>query len=983
MSHFDIEFHNISVRNFLSYGNATTILDISKPGTTLIVGQDLDNTGNGQVANGVGKSLSVDSLIKTPTGWMRMGDAHVGDIVQAYDGTFVPIIGVYPQGKLLTYKVAFSDGRTVDASADHLWQVQSHRWSANRRSNTPRVLNTLEIKKFVDEANKKKKAWYNISVPTAMHPILPAAELPIHPYLLGCLLGDGNMSSNALVLTSADQAIVNRCNQILMEHHDQKLHRLGGGKYNNGYDWHCVNHISSRKHNKNSVLRVLKRIGLHGCTSTTKFIPQVYLDNANEEQKLQLLAGLLDTDGTVGKTKNVSFCSTSKQLAEGVQYIIRSLGGKATISLRHPYFYRDGVKVAGQVAYNVSIQYKSPRSLFTLDRKLDRLSDGLSQYADAGLRIVSIEPHIEQDCQCIAIDHESHLYVTNDFVVTHNTSILQAVVYACYGRAITDIQVDNLINNINKKNMEVTLDFTMGSKCYRIIRARKMKSGPSGNYVRFYHKEGHDFDFTDDDDTSKGHHSRDTDQDIERVLGMKFDLFSRIVVFSAMNEAFFKMPVRSHGTSKKANQTDFIEELFGLTEISQKAEDLQKQQSDTQKIIGDLQVKLEYAEREYKSHDNMIVSTKKRVDNWETNRISDLEDLEERLNTLQGIDIDKELALHEQISELQLKLKTAKSNLSDVEAGLRASAKIIKKNESEISVLKSSKCPYCEQAFTDNEHKIAECTTHVHEAVSEQSTMEDEWDVLTAEIDGLNAEIYVLDAQVSVRNPKTLATARTDSETIKQKIGDLRVAVNPYAEPLDELLSIQLQPVDYTEMNKMTLLLEHQKFLMKLLTKRDSFVRKALLNKNLPYLNSKLQQNLADLGLTHKVEFTHELTAKISQFGRELDFGNLSNGQQARVNIALSFAFRDVLQAMHNRVNICMLDEVLDVGLDAVGVQSAAKMIRRKARDEKLSLYIISHRDEIDSFFDKTLTVQMNKGFSYILPDEDEANDQSITNKDV
>lgn len=563
------------------------------------------------------------------------------------------------------------------------------------------------------------------------------------------------------------------------------------------------------------------------------------------------------------------------------------------------------------------------------------------------------------------------------------TSILQAIVYACYGRAITDIQVDNLINNINKKNMEVTLDFTMGSKCYRIIRARKMKSGPSGNYVRFYHKEGHDFDFTDDDDTSKGHHSRDTDLDIERVLGMKFDLFSRIVVFSAMNEAFFKMPVRSHGTSKKANQTDFIEELFGLTEISQKAEDLQKQQADTQKSINELQIRLEYAEREYKSHDNMIVSTQKRVDNWEVTRVSDLEDLADRLTELSGIDVDAELALHEQIAELNKKLKVAKSNISDVEAGLRASAKIIKKNEGEIAVLKSSKCPYCEQAFTDNEHKIEECTTHVHEAVSEQTTLEDEWDILTAEIDGLNAEIYVLDAQVTVRNPAKLATARTDVEKIKQKIADLEVAVNPYAEPLDELMSIKLQPVDYTEMNKMTLLLEHQKFLMKLLTKRDSFVRKALLNKNLPYLNAKLQQNLADLGLTHKVEFTHELTAKISQFGRELDFGNLSNGQQARVNIALSFAFRDVLQAMHNRVNICMLDEVLDVGLDAVGVQSAAKMIKRKARDEKLSLYIISHRDEIDSFFDKTLVVQMNKGFSYILPEEDEEYDQSITTPNV
>jgi len=127
-----------------------------------------------------------------------------------------------------------------------------------------------------------------------------------------------------------------------------------------------------------------------------------------------------------------------------------------------------------------------------------------------------------------------------------------------------------------------------------------------------------------------------------------------------------------------------------------------------------------------------------------------------------------------------------------------------------------------------------------------------------------------------------------------------------------------------------------------------------------------LQKYLSDLDLPHQVEFTHEMTASISRFGHPMDFGNLSNGQRARVNLALSFAFRDVLQSMHEFVNICMLDEVLDVGLDAVGVQAAARMLKRKARDEKLALYIISHRDEIDSAFDRKMIVQMEGGFSSI-----------------
>ena len=169
-----------------------------------------------------------------------------------------------------------------------------------------------------------------------------------------------------------------------------------------------------------------------------------------------------------------------------------------------------------------------------------------------------------------------------------------------------------------------------------------------------------------------------------------------------------------------------------------------------------------------------------------------------------------------------------------------------------------------------------------------------------------------------------------------------------------------------SKINELKELLDHQKFLLKLLTKKDSFVRKALLTKNIPFLNQRLSGYLSDLGLPHTVEFTHEMTANISQFGRPLDFGNLSNGQRARVNLALSFAFRDVLQSIHGRINVCMLDEVLDVGLDVVGIQNAAKMLKQKSRDENVAMYIISHRDEVDNAFDRTMTIQLSKGFSYV-----------------
>jgi len=211
-----------------------------------------------------------------------------------------------------------------------------------------------------------------------------------------------------------------------------------------------------------------------------------------------------------------------------------------------------------------------------------------------------------------------------------------------------------------------------------------------------------------------------------------------------------------------------------------------------------------------------------------------------------------------------------------------------------------------------------------------------------------------------------LLQIKSQSDTIEAHLETAKTAANPHIESWNELTNTVLEVIDYEEINKINRELEHQKLLLKLLTKRDSFVRKELLNKSIPYLNSRLQYYLSELGLRHKVEFTHEMTANISQFGRSLDFGNLSAGQRARVNLALSLAFSDVLQQLHAKINIQMLDEVLDIGLDAIGIQLAAKLLKKIAKDEGTSMYIISHRDEVDGIFDHKMVIQMIKGFSYI-----------------
>jgi ABC-type multidrug transport system ATPase subunit len=160
--------------------------------------------------------------------------------------------------------------------------------------------------------------------------------------------------------------------------------------------------------------------------------------------------------------------------------------------------------------------------------------------------------------------------------------------------------------------------------------------------------------------------------------------------------------------------------------------------------------------------------------------------------------------------------------------------------------------------------------------------------------------------------------------------------------------------------------LSHQKFLIQLLTQKDSFIRKKLLNANLKYLNSRLQKYLADLELPYLVEFNANMTADIKYLGRKLTFTNLSNGQRSRVNIALTLAFRDVRQKMSNSINVCLFDEALDIGLDSAGMLAAISMLKRKAFEDGVTIYIVTHRDECNNLFNQVINVRMVNDFSQI-----------------
>ena len=351
---------------------------------------------------GGGKSCSNSSLVRFPSGWKRMGLVKVGDYVIGDDGKPTKVIGVYPQGKLQTYRVTFYDGRHVDVSADHLWQsyyvntVEHRRWQ---------VRDTLELKRLISMPNPR------VYIPLMEPEDQPEVDLPIDPWLLGVLIGDGCLTQRTIKISTPDKYIVDRVRSLLT--FGQRL------VYSARYDYRVVSPSGY-----NAIREELRYLDMLGCRAETKFIPYMYLEGSLHQRK-ELLKGLVDTDGYVDDKGVISYCTVSEQLAKDVQYLVRSLGGMARIRTKNPVYTHNGEKKDGQLAYNVYIRLPKPSDAVSLPKKLARVNDANQYSHKLKLQVKSIEPVGVEECTCIAVDNESKLFVVQDFIVTHNTYVAQ------------------------------------------------------------------------------------------------------------------------------------------------------------------------------------------------------------------------------------------------------------------------------------------------------------------------------------------------------------------------------------------------------------------------------------------------------------------------------------------------------------------------------------------------------------------------------
>lgn len=359
---------------------------------------------------GYGKAEWVENKIRIPNGWKRMGDITIGDEVIAKDGTITKVTGVYPQGLKEMYKITFQDGRTNICCGEHLWKVYNRDFKDGFK-----ILNTNDIDKIIKRGTEAGRRLYIDLLDSEQN---LKKDYIIHPYVLGTLIGDGNFTQTSVLLHLSDLGVINRIKNYVRNDHiikdfPDKI------KYN-----FKINRLSEKYiKNKHTYREELTRLGLMGKYSYEKFLPKEYL-NGSTEQRLELLRGLLDTDGDVCRLGTISYSTSSKQLALDVAELVRSLGGIGKISERIPYYTHNGIRKAGRLAYRVTIRMKNPSSCLTrVYRRKERLKE-VNQYSkNLKLRINKIEPVGKLEAQCISIEHPEKLYVTEDYVVTHNTLI--------------------------------------------------------------------------------------------------------------------------------------------------------------------------------------------------------------------------------------------------------------------------------------------------------------------------------------------------------------------------------------------------------------------------------------------------------------------------------------------------------------------------------------------------------------------------------
>jgi DNA repair exonuclease SbcCD ATPase subunit len=538
---------------------------------------------------------------------------------------------------------------------------------------------------------------------------------------------------------------------------------------------------------------------------------------------------------------------------------------------------------------------------------------------------------------------------------TGKTTIINALSYSLYGTALSNIRKDNLVNKTNGKNMLVSLDFSVNGQEYKIERGRKP------NVLRFYVNDKEQ----EVNDDAQGD-SRETQSTIERTLGLSHDMFKHVLALNTYTEPFLSL--------KANDQRTIIEQLLGITMLSERADKIKELNKSTKDAISQEEFRIRAVQEANKRIEEQIESLRKRQKMWITKQSDDVTKLESAIASLEHIDIDKEITEHKTLTEYNDLVKEradVTKSLTRARLDEARERKAADKIVAELAALVEHKCHACGQELHDENHDAI--------IAAKQA----ELDTAAVEVDLAGVTIMELENELEdLGEPgpqpvvfyDTLEDAlnhRNSLEALRKELATRSAETDPYGEQIIDMQNQALQEVSYDHINELTRLQEHQDFLLKLLTSKDSFIRKRIIEQNLSYLNSRLTNYLDRIGLPHTVIFQNDLTVSIEELGRELDFDNLSRGERNRLILSMSWAFRDVFESLYQPINVLFIDEMIDNGLDTQGVESALALLKQMSRERHKSIWLVSHRDELAGRVENILKVIKENGFTSYNTDVD------------
>jgi DNA repair exonuclease SbcCD ATPase subunit len=535
---------------------------------------------------------------------------------------------------------------------------------------------------------------------------------------------------------------------------------------------------------------------------------------------------------------------------------------------------------------------------------------------------------------------------------TGKTTLVNAISYALYGSAITNIKRDNLINKTNGKDMVVSLKFKKDNHTYKIERGRRP------NKLKFYvdNKEAGNEDTATDEAQGEARH---TQQVIEDIIKMSPVIFKHILALNTYTEPFLNM--------RTQDQREFIEDLLGITELSKKAEILKEQIKETKDDILKEEYNVKSILDSNEKIQTQINKAVERSEQWTKNHTQNINDYTIILTELDSINITNEIKNHKKLEIYNSKtndLRRYKREITQLKIHQQNYISSIETDGDNLETAKNHQCYACGQDIHDDQHKIIvdnltekieNTNTHLTETERAINKLQSKTDSIGEP--GEQPMTFYDDIESAYTHQQSINTTKTDL----QKEEDIQ---NPHMEQIASLKVGGLQQVSYDIYNQFIDLKNHQEFLLKLLINKDSYIRKSIIEQNLLYLNTRLDYYLTKMGLPHEVKFLNDLSVEITEIGRDLDFDNLSRGEKNRLILSLSWAFRDIFENLTSPISLMFIDELIDNGTDANGVEAAIAVLKKMSRDRNKNIFLISHREELIGRVSNVLNVVKENGFT-------------------